>query len=102
MLASAVTVGLGVSFGLGGELVFGGSVVVGSTGVTDAGASVGVGVVVGDGVGAIGGGDDAVDVFGTQPNSTRGIKTNKTKKFHFIPASQTWSGICVALATMQP
>jgi hypothetical protein len=61
-----------------------------------AGVEVGGGVVVG----AAGTGD-GVDGFGLQPDSTASIRTDMTKKFHFIRVSKRWLGIDTALATKQ-
>ena len=74
--ASDITAGLGVGVGVGiGVGVVGGTV---GVGVTDGAA----------GVGGVGTGDGVVDGFRLQPNSTASIRTDMTRKFHFIPASQ--------------
>jgi hypothetical protein len=62
-----------------------------------AGVEVGGGVVVG----AAGTGAGVVDGFGLQPDSTASIRTDMTKKFHFIRVSKRWLGIDTALATKQ-
>jgi hypothetical protein len=65
-------------------------------GVGVIGAGVGFGVSVGSsigvtdgagGVGVVSTAEGGVDGFGLQPNSTPSIRTDMTRKFHFIPVS---------------
>ena len=71
-VVSGVSVGVSVGVKVG---VVGGSVSVGvvTDGIADVGAVVTVGWMVDD--------------FGLQPNSTASIRTNITRKFHFISFS---------------
>lgn len=86
MSGGDVGIGVGVGFTVGVCVGVGVGV-----GVEVVGGTVGGGVTDGAaGVGGVGTGDGVVDGFGLQPNSTASIRTDMTRKFHFIPASQLW------------